>query len=90
MQSLFHTVGEYLTPTLKNSKFRETGRLTPDEFVQAGEFLVYKCPTWAWGAGEASSRRSILPKEKQFLVTRNGTCSVLSVYTRSSSLFEAC
>ena len=31
MQSLLHSVGEYLTPTLKNSNFLETGRLTPEE-----------------------------------------------------------
>ncbi|PJF18141.1 Autophagy-related protein 3 [Paramicrosporidium saccamoebae] len=72
MQSLLHSVGEYLTPALKDSKFRETGRLTPEEFVLAGDFLVFKCPTWQWGVGETSRRRSILPKEKQFLVTRNG------------------
>lgn len=73
MQRVIHTVGEYLTPTLKDSKFRETGRLTPDEFVAAGDFLVFKCPTWTWCAGEVSTRRSILPRDKQFLVTRNGT-----------------
>jgi ubiquitin-like-conjugating enzyme ATG3 len=74
MQSLLHSVGEYLTPALKDSKFRETGRLTPEEFVLAGDFLVFKCPTWQWGMGETSRRRSILPKEKQFLVTRNVPC----------------
>jgi ubiquitin-like-conjugating enzyme ATG3 len=64
--SRFHSVREYLAPILKDSKFKETGCLTPEEvnafvlwerihmasfllkFVAAGEFLVYKCPTWSW------------------------------------------
>jgi hypothetical protein len=31
MQNLLHSVGEFLTPTLKKSNFTETGRLTPEE-----------------------------------------------------------
>ncbi|KAI9321438.1 autophagocytosis associated protein [Dichotomocladium elegans] len=65
---------EYLAPVLKNSKFKETGCLTPEEFVAAGEFLVYKCPTWSWEAGLPEKRRDYLPKDKQFLVTRNVPC----------------
>lgn len=72
MQRVLHSVGEYLTPALKTSNFRETGRLTPEEFILAGDFLTFKCPTWSWNSGEATRRRSILPKEKQFLVTRSG------------------
>lgn len=81
-------MGEYLTPALKNSKFRETGRLTPEEFVLAGDFLVYKCPTWAWSSGESPRRRSILPKDKQFLITRNGLNSFMTAlsYPLNSSM----
>ncbi|CAO3630582.1 unnamed protein product [Cunninghamella echinulata] len=72
--SKFHSVREYLAPILKNSKFKETGCLTPEEFVAAGEFLVYKCPTWSWEAGLEEKQRDYLPKDKQFLVTRNVPC----------------
>ena len=44
------------------------------QFVLAGDFLTYKCPTWQWSAGDSSRRRSILPKDRQFLVTRNVPC----------------
>ncbi|KAG6583157.1 Autophagocytosis associated protein [Phytophthora cinnamomi] len=74
MQSLFHGVREYLTPVLTESSFEDKGLLTPEEFVKAGDLLVYKCPTWRWESGEPSLRRSYLPADKQFLVTRNVPC----------------
>ncbi|KAJ3110103.1 E2-like enzyme [Phlyctochytrium bullatum] len=43
-------------------------------FVAAGDFLVYKCPTWSWAAGQPSKRRDYLPADKQYLVTRNVPC----------------
>ncbi|KAJ9058834.1 E2-like enzyme [Entomophthora muscae] len=74
VHNMFHGLREYLNPLLKDSKFYETGYLTPEEFVAAGDFLVFKCPTWAWEAGEESKRRDYLPKDKQFLITRNVPC----------------
>lgn len=74
MQNLLHSVGEALTPVLRESNFLETGRLTPEEFVQAGDYLVLKCPTWSWVAGDPSRRRSFLPDDKQFLVTKAVPC----------------
>jgi len=72
--SRFSSVREYLAPVLKNSKFKETGCITPEEFVAAGDFLVYKCPTWSWEGGDPSKRRDYLPEDKQFLITRNVPC----------------
>lgn len=71
-QTRFWAVRDYLAPVLRDSKFKETGRITPDEFVAAGDFLVYKFPTWQWEAGEPSKRRDFLPADKQYLVSRNG------------------
>ena len=54
--------------------FLEKGVLTPDEFVRAGDELVFRCPTWSWESGDASKQRSYLPPNKQYLVTRNVPC----------------
>ena len=56
--SLRHTIhGLYkgvaeavLPPRSATGGFRETGVLTPDEFVAAGDFLLATCPSWAWQA----------------------------------------
>eukprot|EP00986_Skeletonema_menzelii_P012573 scaffold6982_cov144-Skeletonema_menzelii.AAC.6 len=66
---------EYLTPTLKSSAFLTRGVLTPEEFVKAGDELVYKCPTWTWEGGDPSKRKPHLPPDKQFLMTRNVPCT---------------
>ncbi|KAL3926916.1 MAG: hypothetical protein SGBAC_013287 [Bacillariaceae sp.] len=70
----FRSAREWAMPTLKKSAFLEQGVLTPEEFVQAGDELVYKCPTWSWEAGDESKRKTYLPAEKQYLVTRQVPC----------------
>jgi ubiquitin-like-conjugating enzyme ATG3 len=77
MQNLLHSIGEILTPPLKDLNFIETGRITPEQFVLAGDFLAYKCPTWSWSGGDPSKARSILPPNKQILVTKNGKNALL-------------
>lgn len=52
----------------------DKGVLTAEEFVCAGDHLIYKCPTWSWSAGDLSSRKPYLPRQKQFLVTRGVPC----------------
>lgn len=62
---------EYLTPIKNESTFKDSGEITPAEFVEAGDYLVYKFPTWQWSPAAATKKRDFLPDNKQFLVTRH-------------------
>jgi hypothetical protein len=69
-------IAETFTPVLKESKFRETGFITPEEFVTAGDFLTGHCPTWQWAnVTNPKACKDYLPRDKQFLVTKNVPCS---------------
>ncbi|KAI9845728.1 MAG: E2-like enzyme [Sclerophora amabilis] len=62
-------------PISHTSTFRHTGQITPDEFVLAGDYLVYKFPTWSWADASSPTKRvAYLPEGKQFLVTRGVPC----------------
>ena len=62
-------------PISHTTTFRTTGQITPEEFLAAGDYLVYKFPSWSWSDASSPSKRAPhLPAGKQFLVTRGVPC----------------
>lgn len=75
LHSTLSTWRDRLAPVSRTSTFRTTGQITPEEFVLAGDYLVYKFPTWSWSDASSPAKRvSYLPPGKQFLVTRGVPC----------------
>jgi len=74
LHEAFKGTVERITSPRTVSAFKEKGVLSVSEFIIAGDNLVSKCPTWSWESGEPSKRKSYLPSEKQFLITRNVPC----------------
>jgi ubiquitin-like-conjugating enzyme ATG3 len=73
--STVNTLRDRYTPVSHTSTFRQTGQITPEEFVAAGDYLVHRFPTWSWGDADAESRRvPHLPPGRQYLVTRDVPC----------------
>ncbi|KAI1975544.1 E2-like enzyme [Ophidiomyces ophidiicola] len=73
--NIIRTWRDKLAPITHTSTFRSTGQITPEEFVLAGDYLVYKFPTWSWAdAASPAKRVPYLPEGKQFLVTRGVPC----------------
>lgn len=71
LRSKLSSLREYLTPINHNSNYATSGEISPEEFVQAGDYLVYKFPTWQWGSAPSKLKKDFLPPEKQFLVTKH-------------------
>ncbi|KAK6918629.1 Ubiquitin-like-conjugating enzyme Atg3/Atg10 [Dillenia turbinata] len=74
LHEAFKGTVERITGPRTVSAFKEKGVLSVSEFIIAGDNLVSKCPTWSWESGEPSKRKSYLPPEKQYLITRNVPC----------------
>ncbi|XP_042510083.1 autophagy-related protein 3 [Macadamia integrifolia] len=74
LHGAFKVTVERITGPRTVSAFKEKGVLSISEFIIAGDNLVSKCPTWSWESGEPSKRKSYLPSDKQYLITRNVPC----------------
>ncbi|OVA03836.1 Autophagy-related protein 3 [Macleaya cordata] len=74
LHEAFKGTVERITGPRTVSAFKEKGVLSITEFIIAGDNLVSKCPTWSWESGEPSKRKSYLPAQKQYLITRNVPC----------------
>ena len=77
-----------LTSTLKESKFYEEGVLTPEEYIEAGDFLISKCPSWQWCASEEKLYDKRLPKNKQYLKTNVPSYKRCSEYLKNNATTE--
>jgi len=79
-------VSNFFTSPLSVSKFLEEGVLTPEEFVQAGDLLVLKCPSWSWHGSKITQKG--LPPERQYLLTKNVPSSmrVCALEAKSSTV----
>ena len=75
LQSTLSSIRDHYSFVSNTSNFRATGQITPEEFVLAGDYLVYKFPTWSWADASPESKRvAYLPAGKQYLVTRGVPC----------------
>ncbi|KAK6336162.1 E2-like enzyme [Orbilia brochopaga] len=74
VRSIFSDLRDRITPPTHTSTFLTSGKLTPEEFISAGDYLVYKFPTWSWSAASPGKSKSYLPLDKQFLVTKGVPC----------------
>lgn len=74
LQTALHVARDTFTPTLKHTQFLDQGKLTPEEFVAAGDYLIRLSPTWRWSTASTGLGKSYLPVEKQFLITRGVMC----------------
>ncbi|KAL6250060.1 E2-like enzyme [Rhinocladiella similis] len=75
LRSALDKVRDRYAPIKHTSTFRNTGQITPEEFLLAGDYLVYKFPSWSWADASSPARRvNYLPAGKQFLITRGVPC----------------
>ncbi|KAF7846142.1 hypothetical protein BT93_L5147 [Corymbia citriodora subsp. variegata] len=74
LRSALDAARDRFSPVTHTSTFRTTGQLTPEEFLQAGDYLVYKFPSWSWQPAQPSRRVPYLPETKQYLITRGVPC----------------
>jgi ubiquitin-like-conjugating enzyme ATG3 len=95
MNNIFHEIkkkSEDLISAIKSpmtkSKFYEEGKLTPEEFVEAGDFLTSKCPTWKWCAAKEDLYNKALPKDKQYLKTTVPSYKRAEEYLKSNVTTE--
>jgi ubiquitin-like-conjugating enzyme ATG3 len=73
--STFVDVATNFVSQPKESVFTEKGILTIKEFIEAGDTLVQKCPTWEWaGCDDPKKLKKEFPADKQYLITRKMPC----------------
>lgn len=70
----YRNVVSFFSTSGNKSKFDSAGTLTAQEYIEAGDLLVFKFPTWQWQPAKKGLERSHFPADKQYLITRNVPC----------------
>lgn len=85
MKNQFHQKWMSVINNFKSVPHKSTlttdGKLTPEEFVAAGDGLIANCPAWSWSSAPEGKAVDYLPKDKQYLINRRVVCQ-----TRASDL----
>ncbi len=74
LQTAFQAARAALTPVATSSSFLDTGMLTPDEFVTAGDHLCNQMRLWRWARSEPGYDKEYLPPDRQFLILKGAIC----------------
>lgn len=69
------------------STFQNEGKLTPAEFLEAGESLRQKAPMWEWRAGPAIYV-PLLPEKQKYLIMKGVLCETRPGDERTSAAEE--
>ena len=71
IHSIFKSAVESVMPDPTGNYLETHGTLSPNQFVEAGDIFISKCKSWNWESGHPDMGWSFLPKDKQYLITRN-------------------
>ena len=77
----YKNIVEKVIPTLKDNNFSKTGMLTPDEFVEAGNYLVKNYSCWKWYTNLTNKKMNFLPNDKQMLINNGIKCNKIKNIT---------
>ncbi|KAH8740680.1 autophagocytosis protein [Cryptosporidium ryanae] len=67
-------IGGFIPINYSNSRYLSHGLLTPNEFVESGDYLVLQFPNWFWRSASEGYEVKWLPKNKQYLHIDNLPC----------------
>ena len=71
IHSIFKSAVESVMPDPTGNYLETHGTLSPQQFVEAGDIFISKCKSWNWESGHPDMGWYFLPKDKQYLITRN-------------------
>ncbi|KAK6590187.1 autophagocytosis protein [Cryptosporidium xiaoi] len=69
-----NAIGGIIPVNDSNSRYLSDGLLTPKEFVESGDYLVFQFPSWFWRSASEGYEVKWLPNNKQYLHIDNLPC----------------